>query len=203
MASKVDIANVALRRVGAPRIVSFTEDSASAQVVNDVYDIMLEDLLRQHFWNFAIRRQKLARLSNVPAFEFDYSYSVPQDWIRTVSVHPNDNGSGTMKYKEEEIDNKRVILSSEEDVYMRYVARVTDPNKWSADFRNAVSMTLARELAIPLGDSNTLLTNMDTMAKRAVARARSTDGMGSTPEQIPRGTWVSRRNRSRPTVRNV
>ncbi len=198
MTSTIVVINVALRRVGSSRITSLTEDSAV--VANDLFDGVLDYLLRQHAWNFATKRAKLAQLVSTPICEFDHADTMPADWIRTVSIHPNSGGAGTMLYREEQFENKRVILTSADDVYMRYVARVTDPNLWSVDFRNALSMTLARDFAIPLGNSNTLHINFDKLSRSAIARARSSDAMGSSPERRPRGSWVTRRGISRPVV---
>ena len=194
MTSDIDVVNVALRRVGASRIVAFTDDDASAHVADDLYSVVLDDLLRQHAWNFATKRAKLAQLSEVPTFEFDHGYTIPADWIRTVSVHPNSAGAGTiMLYREEQLSDKRVILTSADDVYLRYIARVTDPNLWPPDFRNAMSMILARDFSIPLGSSNTMHADFDRLSRSAMARARSSDAMGSSPERRPRGSWVTRR----------
>ena len=200
MVSTIDVVNVALRRVGSSRIIAFTEDSAEAVIANDLFDEILDDLLRQHAWNFATRRAKLAQLVVTPTFEFDHAYTVPADWIRTVSIHPNSEGAGTMFYREEIVDDKRVIVTSADEVFMRYIARITDPNLWSADFRNAMSMILARDFAIPLGSSNTMHANYDKLSRSAIARARSSDAMGSSPERIPRGSWTTRRGRQRPVI---
>ncbi len=201
MTSDIDVVNVALRRVGASRITAFTEDDASATVSKDLYSEVLDDLLRQHAWNFATKRAKLAQLTEVPTFEFDHAYTMPSGWIRTVSVHPNSAGAGTMFYREEQLDDKRVILTSADEVYLRYIARVTDPNLMPPDFRNAFSMTLSRDFAIPLGNSNTMHTNFNQLSRNAIARARSSDAMGSSPERQPRGSWVNRRGGpSRPIV---
>lgn len=205
MVSTTDVVNIALRRVGASRIVSLTEaeDSASFTVASDLFSEVLDDLLRQHAWNFATRRAKLAQLSETPTFEFDHAYTMPPDWIRTISVHPNSAGAGTMFYREEQLDDKRVIVTSADDVYLRYIARVTDANLWPPDFRNAMSMILARDFAIPLGNSNTMHVNFDKLSRSAIARARSSDAMGSSPERQPRGSWVTRRGGpSRPLVGN-
>jgi len=193
MPSDIDVVNVALRRVGVSRITSFTEGDASATVAKDLFDEVLDDLLRQHAWNFATKRAKLAQLSETPTFEFDHGYTMPADWIRTISVHPNSAGAGTMFYREEQLGDKRVILTSADDVYLRYIARITDPNLMPPDFRNAFSMTLSRDFAIPLGNSNTMHASFDRPSRSAVARARSSDAMGSSPERRPRGSWVTRR----------
>lgn len=200
MPSNIDVINVALRRVGTARINSLTDDSPEAAQAGDLYDNVVDQLLRQHAWNFATKREKLARVSEVPSFEFDYAYAVPADWIRTVSVHPDDRGVGHLQYREEWQDNQRVILASCEDLYLRYIARITDPNLWPADFRDAVSFIMARDMAISIASSNTLLNNLDALARRKVAAARSADAMGSSPERRPRGSWVTRRGTTRPIV---
>lgn len=198
MVSDADVVNVALRMIGSERITGLETDDPAATEANDIYSDLVEDLLRQHFWNFATKRVKLPRMTTDPTYEFDHAYSLPSDWLRTISVHPDENGYGRMLYKEELVDNKNAIVTSADDVYLRYVARITDPNKWSADFRRAVSSALARDLAIIRASSNTLQKKMDAQATRDLSRARSTDAMGSSPERRPRGSWVARRGGYRP-----
>lgn len=200
MTAIVDVVNVALRFVGASRITSLTEDSTSAVVANDLIDEVIDDLLRQHAWNFATKRVKLAQLTAEPPFEFDHAYAIPSDWLRTVSVHSNENATQRIFYREELLDDQKVINTSADELWMRYIARITDPNLWAADFRKAVSTALARDLAIPLANSNTLLKLLSDRSDRTLARARSTDAMGSSPERRPRGSWVTRRGIQRPVV---
>ncbi len=201
MADKIDVINSALRRIGASRISDPNEPVKNANVARDIYDDILEDLLRSNFWNFATRRIELAQLSEVPTFEFDYAYALPSDWLRTVSVHPNGDGyQSIINYKEENVGDQNVILASTEELFMRYIALVTDVNLWSADFKQAMILALARDLAIPISSSNELREQMDTAARKALAKARSTDAMGSTPERRPRGTWIRNRGTQRPNV---
>jgi hypothetical protein len=95
MPSKVDIANRALRLIGGERITSFTQGTPNANKVTDLYDELVDDLLR-YPWNFATKRVKLAQSSTAPTFEFDHAYTLPSDWIYTVSVHGNDIGRATI-----------------------------------------------------------------------------------------------------------
>jgi len=194
MPGVTDIVNVALRRIGASPIVSLTDGTTSANTVNDIYTEVRDDLLRSHPWNFATKRVKLAQSSTAPVFEFDYAYPLPSDWLRTVSVHDNDAGHGTVLFRMEQVNGQNSIVSSSSDVWIRYVARITDPNIMSSDFRNAFEDTLARDLSIPLASSNTLFDLMTKKAERSLARARSSDGMGSFPELRPRGSWAASRS---------
>jgi hypothetical protein len=202
MAARIDIINSALRRVGAARVTDPNDrNSNGANVTRDIYDGLLEDLLRSHKWNFAKKTVKLARLTEVPTFEFDYAYGLPSDWLRTDKVSPDIEGTGFMVYRIEIVgstgNEQKVLVASEEDVYLRYVASITDPNFWNGDFKEGFTLLLASQLAMPLASSRTLREDLLAESKRVIGRAKSADSMGSTPVQRPRGSWVTRRGSGR------
>lgn len=194
MSTDTDLINTALRRIGATPITSLTDGTASANVADDIYTEVRDDLLRSHPWNFATKRVKLAQSSTTPVFEFDYGYPLPADWLRTMSVHDNDAGHGTILYRMELINGQKSIVTSSDEIWLRYVSVVTDTNLMSADFRTALSFVIARDLSIPIASSNKLEERMSIKADRAIARARSSDSMGGFPELRPRGSWASSRS---------
>jgi len=191
--SVTDVVNVALRRVGAERITSLTDGSKSANVANDIYAGVRDDLLRSHPWNFATKRQQLSQSATAPAFEFDFAYPVPSDWLRTVSVHDNDAGYGTVYYRMEQVGAQRCIVTSASQVWLRYVYRMTDPNAMAADFLTAWEYALAKDFAIPLAGSDTLFQLMEAKARQTLNKARSSDAMGAFPERRPAGSWATSR----------
>lgn len=196
----VKIVNAALRLIGGQAITSLTDGTKNANVANDLYGETLADLLRSHPWNFATKRQELSQSATAPAFGFDHAYPLPSDWIRTISVHANNAGTGVVEYRMEEVANQNCIVSSADDIYLRYVANITDPNRMPADFRRALIEALARDMAIPVASSNTLYQLHAQRADRAMARARSADSMGQFPERRPAGSWAMARRRSLPIV---
>ena len=194
MASDTDIVNRAMQLLKAKRITSLTDGSDGANAANDVFTEVRDDMLRSHNWNFATRRQKLAKSSTAPTFEFDNAYPLPADWLRTVSVHGNDAGAGTLLSREEEVDDQGVIVTSSDELWIRYVYRVTDPNRMAADFRTAFAFALA--LAIP-GVSNLSAAREEKLEGRAESRlrkAKHSDALGSMPERRPLGSWITSRS---------
>lgn len=187
------ICNAALRRLGATPITSLTEGSKSANSIRDFYEETRDELLRSHPWNYARSRQKLAQLATAPAFGFDYAYGLPSDWMRTVGVHDNDGGFGTIEYSEEIQGGQGVILASSSEVYLSYVALITDPNRMPADVRKALSRLLAAAAAIDLTKSNTIREACEEEAKALVRRAKSADAQGSSPVRRPQGSWAASR----------
>lgn len=193
MPGETDVVNAALRKIGAKAIISIGDGSDNANIVDDIYTEVRDDLLASNPWNFATKRVKLAQITATPGFEYDFAYALPFDWIRTVSVHDNDAGHGTVLYKSEFLDNQRVLISSSNQLYLRYIYRATDPNRMSSNFRKAFEDALAREFCIPITESNTLFEQLEKQAKRSLNKARSTDAMGSFPEFRPRGSWAAAR----------
>ena len=191
MADVVGICNSALAKIGAARIVSLTEGSKNANVCAEQYDKLRDDLLRGHVWNFAIRRVKLARLAEDPAFGFARAYQLPADWLRTVSVHDTARADPAARQGVRYRIEGRRLLSDAEEVYLRYVARVADPNAMPPDFREALAALLGRELAVPLAQSVNLQQVLDEQFRRRLRRARSVDAVEDFPEDLPAGRWVA------------
>ncbi len=197
MPDEVDVANVALDLIKVQAITSLTEGTKNANAVQRAFAILRDDLLFSHPWSFATRWIKLAQLSNVPAAEFDFSYSVPTDWLRTVRVCDNDAGRGTADFREGFIDDKTVIMSSAPELWMETILQVTDVNRWSPGFRRLMVESLARDLAKPLANSKTLFDTYEKFARRKLNQVRSIDSMGQKPRQLPRGSWADSRGGQR------
>ena len=193
MSSGTIIINQALRAIGGDRITSRTDGSVNANIADDIYDEVRDRLLRSHPWNFATKRQQLSRSATAPAFEFDYAYPLPSDWIRTISVHDNDSGYGTLLYREELVASQRCIVASSDSIYLRYVYQITDANLMAADFRAALASALARDMAIPVASSNTLREEMAAQHLQDILKAKNSDAQGGFPEMRPRGSWASSR----------
>lgn len=191
MATEIGICNSALSKIGVTKAISsLTEGSKTANACNEQYAKLRDDLLRAHLWNFATARAELQASTTAPASEYDFAYQLPSDWIRTVAVHDNDAGEGAVEYRIE----GRQILANALRAWLKYVKRVADPNEMPADFREALALMLAAELAAPIANSNTLKTTLAAEFQRKLRKAKSTDAVEDYPESMPAGSWVTARN---------
>lgn len=188
MASVIGICNSALVKIGARTITSLTEGSKNANLCNEQFAKLRDEVLRAHSWNFAVARAKLGRLVEAPAFGFAYAYQLPSDFLRAVAIHDNPGG-GTVPYQ---IEGQRVLTDAEA-IYLRYVRRIEDPNAFDALFREALAYRVAAELAVPIAQSSTLHEQMQRLSDRAVRRARGVDAQENYPEPLPDGSWLTAR----------
>ena len=187
MADVTGLCNSALAKIGAARITSLEEDSKNANLCANLYPRCRDDLLRAHSWNFATMRVKLAKISAEPAFGHAAAFALPADWIRSIAAFDNEAGLGALEFK---IEGGHIVTDAEE-VYLRYIRRVEDANLMPSDFREALSSLLARELAVPIAQSNTLEEKLEARFRTRLRRARTTDGLEDRADPLPLGAWAA------------
>jgi hypothetical protein len=196
MATATDIVNIALRRVGANRISSLENDTIKEAIVaRDIYDETRRDLLNTHNWNFALKRDQLTASATEPEFGWDYAYILPEDFVRLVSVHPHDDDEATVPYRLEFMEGEdRVLVSNSNQIYIRYIFDIQDPNVMSAVFRDALAWQLAREFAAALSKSSSTAELADQGYRRSLSRAKSIDGVEDYPDRMAEGSWITDRH---------
>lgn len=199
MTAETELINAALALIGPTRITSLADGTTAAGAASALYAPLRDRLLAAREWKFATVRKKLALLEADPVYEFENAFAIPDDWLRTVAVHHNEAGVGHFLYRMETLDGQRVILASVEDVWMRYIWRVTDTTLWSADFYRAFMLQLAADLAIPVASSNAMAERYARLAASALGESGSADSMNSFPQRRPRGSWATSRGGRWPT----
>lgn len=193
MASDIGIVNSALLKIGASKtIVSLTDDTPNAIKANAIFDIVRDALVRGGGWNFATTRVQLAQSTTIPAFDYDFAYPLPADWLRTLRVYDNDAGGGTVEYRIEGTS----ILSYATEIWLLYLRRVTDPNVMTADFRELLSLKLAVELAIPVANSKSLRSELLREFKRERRTVGTASAIEDFADRFPDGSWLTTRQRT-------
>jgi hypothetical protein len=182
--SVVQIINNALIKIGASAILTLTENSEAARAANLIYEQIRDACIRDHVWNFAIRRVELAQNSTAPAFEFSYQYNLPSDCLRVLQME--DMG---MYYK---IEGGK-LLTDEGTAKILYLSRVEDVNLFDSCLSRRCLPVLLRSLSVTLSESNTLYSNMMEMYQRKIADARSMDAQESGYHEIIADTWLDSR----------
>jgi len=100
MASKTEIANIALVGLGASTIVNIDDsDLEVARKINVVYESLLKSLLREHPWSFAKKEAALSLVSASPILTDDYTYiyNLPSDFIMLTKTDIQDDYTHKIK----------------------------------------------------------------------------------------------------------
>lgn len=185
MSSVVDICNRALDKLGHGAITSLTDGTKASDLCNRTWDIVRDQVLRDHPWNFAVVRTTTAPSTKTPSWGFTYQHPTPSDFLRLLEVR--DMGAG-----EYQVESNQ-ILADDDVLYIRYIARITDPVKFDALFVDAVSSRLAYELCEALTQSNKKRDILWEEYTDGLARAKRADAQENPPMVLEEDSWVNAR----------
>ena len=188
MATEVSICSNALRRLGDDPITSLTDDTERARLCNAFYTDARDSVLRSHPWNFAITRASLAKLSDTPAYGFNYQYSLPTNpyCLRVLEMEYPD-----YIFKVENVaTHGRVLLTDEGTAKILYIARITDTNLFDPMFVDVLTAKLSVDLAYPVTNSLQVQTQMQKLYQAKLSEARSIDGQEGFIDDLVSDTFT-------------
>jgi hypothetical protein len=188
MASLTDIFNRALSEVGDLRISLPTEVTKQARACSDAWDVVREEVLAEHPWNFAKVYTSISRTTETPAWRWAYAYTLPSDYLVLREVDPPEVGW-------EVVADRTLYSDSEGPLQISYTKNETDPTKYSPGFVSAVSYRLAAEIVEELTQSNTKKGDVFTIYETKLKKAKRQDGREAPPQTIKPGRWVTARFR--------
>lgn len=148
--SSTDICNLALvAKLGQKRIASLNEASTEARACLDVYSHALAFVTADHNWRHARRLSALTEVTNDRETEWGYAYQRPSDCLRVIRLvsyaAPFDPRYPILS---EMIGD--TIYTNESLARLDYIRLITDADKFSPAFVNALSSYLAAQLVQPL-----------------------------------------------------
>ena len=195
MTSQVDIANRALTKLGASRIISFGDDNKQSRAILSMFDIVRDAELRSHIWSFSVKRDSLPALTSTPAWGFSYEYQMPSDSLRLLMVNDIYNGPSMEDYRNQPVadyalEGNKILANFAAPLKIRYVSRITDTTQWDSMFVEAFACRLAMELAEDLTQSNTkreMAQNEYMAALRGAIRASSVE---QPAQALPDNSWL-------------
>jgi len=178
MATDVEICSNALLLLGAAPIASLSENTPAGRIVANCYALAKADLLRSHPWNCCVRRVVLAPEATTPAFDWQYQFARPANWLRTMQIGYKDH---RLDYV---IEGVR-ILANTNVLPMVYIANVTE-GEWDSLLTTLMVKRMEMDLAYPITKSTSLRDSLkqEFFAKGVgiFARAKTVDGQENPPE---------------------
>lgn len=183
MASVVDVCNKGLDKVGHGPITSLADGTKAANLCTRNWETIRDQVLRDHPWNFAVKRAILAPTTTAPVWGFSYSFPLPAGCLRLLEVRDMSTG-------DYEVEGK-AILANATALYIRYIDRIEDPASFDALFIDAAACRLAFELCESLTQSNTKKNDLWQEYDDALTRAKRVDGQENPPAQFEEDDWLA------------
>jgi hypothetical protein len=196
MASKISIINMALGWLGAPPIAALTEKRPEAIYASLYYNSALEQTLRDHRWNFAQRRRRLAALDVPDGYQgiYENAYALPVDCLHAHTVLDAAENTFPFIVALAEDGGSKIVLTNVASAYLAYTALVTVPELYDPNFVRALSRRLAADIAVPILKNNAQkVQEAETLYDRELARAKLADYREGKPEDEEDVSWIKAR----------
>ncbi|MBN86310.1 MAG: hypothetical protein CL885_02170 [Dehalococcoidia bacterium] len=190
--TEVSVAQKACGLVGIDPITSFDDQTAEAQAMNVIYDVLIESILGMYPWRFASKQVALSLDAETPAGRWDYAWQLPTDVLNIQAVTVNDSIIDFDRY------NQYIFCGydSNNTVVLDYTFR-EDEERWPGYFTYPVVLKLASILASSVQERANLAEMFDQKGDVELMKAGTRDSQGRTSRQINlnriksgrRGNW--------------
>ncbi len=184
MATDVDIANMALGRLGTrATIADLEENSTEAREIVRWYATVRDDLLSRIDWNFS-RVYAALSSSGTPPSRWGYSYAYPSDCLKfrrlDLGVPAGVPFDPQVNFEIGSASSVKFIWCNVAQAIGVYSQQVTDPSRFEPNFVTAFADCLAARVAVPITQKLDLAERLERKALNALEEAMAS----SANEQI-------------------
>ncbi len=147
-------------------------------------------VLRDHVWNFAMKRTILTVVASVPpAFGFQYGFVLPDDFVRVVHLTENTTGRSldTNCWKVE----GQNIMSNSTSINLRYIFDCENEEMFDSLFSECLGLYLAKKCCFFLTGSQSRVQELQQAYDDALKRAKFVNATENPADQVgDRGSWL-------------
>jgi hypothetical protein len=202
MASKTEIANLALSHLAVDKEIANieTESSKEASSARRFYDLARDMVLRDFSWPFATKIAALALIETEPNTEWAFSYRYPTDCLyfrRILSGLRNDSRDTRAPYRiAQDDDGTTIVFTDADDAQAEYTVKTDNPQIYPPDFTLALSYLLASLMAarVTAGDPYKLGQRALSMYQAMKAKAENTARNEEQAEEEPESEFIRARD---------
>lgn len=189
MATKLQIFNMAIRKVGGTKMAADTDtNTVEGETLNDSFATVVDEVLAALNWAFARRVKSAAKTTDPNALTRDV-YTPPTDSVAVWQV-------GEDQYCDNEdnwsFENGLIFLpdGGPDPIYVRYTQRIVDPTKFSPMFVTTLVSRFVVELVIPVTQNRNLHADFWKVYEGYLDHARRIEGLQGKNDKINQGSLV-------------
>lgn len=172
MASKVQICNLALSRIGGSTIMSLEDGTTSSNLCNTLYNDIAEEVMSEGPWTSTISRVALNKTTNTPEYEYTNEFQLPTvpRVLRILSIDELQTGSYDYRIEGDK------LLSNLGTVNVRYIGFLEDTASYDVNLKKCIVSRLASELAFTITGSTALSERLYARYLKDLEDGLSSDG---------------------------
>lgn len=196
MPDQTEIANRALSRIGAARIISFASATTTeGRAVQSAYDMVRDEVLSEYPWNRCTKYASLPADAVIPAAEWDLQYPLPGDFLRVTEVDPPQTSSDFPEWTEgahQDTGIPVLLCDLESPLVIRYIFRQAE-GFWSAGLAMAVAARLSIEIFADVtgGVATKRQALWEEYRSEILPRAMQADGLSQSGALLAEDPWVN------------
>lgn len=188
VSAEVEIANSALVKLGAERIISLDDANNRARLCKQQYPIIRDKVVYGHPWKCALARAELAVISPKPDGypEFVYAFLLPSDCGRVLGfIDQCTNEQWTV--------NGRNLFANVSPLTIEYIKKITDVSKFDDNLCEVLAWALAADIAYALTQSTAQADKADKMFRFELSQARSFSAQQGSVKRVISDDWLGSR----------
>lgn len=183
--TETSIANSALSKIGAERIISLEDGNERARICKEQLPKIRQALIQSHPWNFAIERVSLGEDLVPPEFGFSHRFLLPNECLRVLETDYDESIRWAIE--------GRYLVSDCASAKIKFLKDITDYSKVTPLFLEVLALHLAADIAYSLVQSVTLRESLETKAANMLRTTRSFDAQEGTPQRVTASSWIRSR----------
>jgi hypothetical protein len=190
MPTKLGIYQEALRIIGSTRLSAIDDDVESRYVLDDAWADSVDTAQEEGFWNFATNTASVTGTGGSSHPSFEYSFTKPTGWLRTVAISGAPNFMSEVQY----VDEQGTLYANVSPIYIRYIdSRAFDDDDistWPRWFAALVAARLAMDVCEVLTKSNVAVEKTIQVYSDRVSEAKNRDAQDQAQQRRAYGSWV-------------
>lgn len=186
MTVAVTICNAALNKLGQEPISSLSDDNKRARNCALRYQDVVDMVLRDHFWNFAIVRDVISASATALAFGDAKAYPLPNDCVRVMKVMYD-----KYTYPRYKIEGRNIVISNYNEIngvtspiQLAYISSNASEAHFDSNFKEAVATRLAAELCYSITQSSSMKQGLLAEYKDYLGDGKSINSQEVSPDDI-------------------
>jgi len=199
--NKLEICNSAIIRLGSSPIDSLDDNNKRAKLCKIEYPRVKKELLANHPWRFALKREVLSDDNGPDEFGvWGNSFDLPFDYIRSYRVGNSGNSTGIVFFDDcrggpeasRYTIEGNILFANTTSIDLNYMADV-DEDAFRSYFDEVIILKIALDLSYNLIQSNDTTARLQAQYDDALRNARSYNAQEASTHDFVVRDWTDSR----------